>query len=92
MVSRSTMKKIEALKKGDIIHVKEPQKVSYPSSYNQGWPIYKTIQPSDEIRVHCSKAPYIYKQEGRHQCFVAGWALLNGEEHHCTIHYENVQL
>ena len=91
MVSRTIKKKIENLKKGDKFYVKENQK-TYSVGYKNGYYLYKTITPDDEITVNNSTAPYVRQPKGKHQCFVAGSVIIDDEECFCGVDYENVRI
>ena len=91
MVTQSVKKKIEALKKGDKFYVKENQK-TYSVGYKCGWPVYKTVTPNEEITVNDSTTPYVRKPKGKHECFVSGYVMIDGELCCCGVDYENVKI
>ena len=93
MVKRSVYQKIQKLKKGDIIHVKEAQKTYDWYDCNKKDYVAELITPETDVRVNTAKAPYVRKtRKGMHDYFVAGYAIINGEEFACGVDYENVAI
>jgi hypothetical protein len=92
MVSQSIKKRIESLVKGDIAYVKANQRTYRWYSAEHRCDVSETITPETRVRVNNSTTPYVFKQKGKHQCFLSGYALINGEEYTCGIAYENVDV
>ena len=84
MVSKTVRDKIESLKKGDIVYVKNQQRTYYSND--------ERLSPDIPVTVNNPAAPYIRKLKDKHQCFLAGLVNIDGEEFCCGIDYENIDI